>query len=62
MYNSNRLLFKMRCKHGFESTFLHLPSVLEGGASVVVDALFIAAPIVCGHFMLVLVLLYCTIK
>ena len=54
------LLFKMRYKHGFESTFLHLPSVLEGGGSVVVDALFIVAPIVCGSFMfmvLVLVLL-----
>ena len=52
----------MRYKHGFESIILHLRSVLESGGSVVVDALFIVAPIVCGHFMLVLVLFYCTIK
>ena len=48
MYNSNRLLFK----HGFECTFLHLQFVLEGGGSVVVDALFIVVPIVCEYTVL----------
>ena len=52
MYNSNRLLFKVSYKHGFESTFLHLQFVLEGGGSVVVDALFIVVPIVCEYTVL----------